>query len=79
MNGFGRAAGVLREAIAGRAFPAASVEVGSREAVLWREAFGTLTYAADAEETTPETIFDLASLTKIICTATLAMRAVTCE
>lgn len=76
MSPFGRAADILREAIAAHAFPAASVEVGTRESVLWGEAFGTLTYAADADATTTGTVFDLASLTKIICTATLAMRAV---
>ena len=76
MSRFGRAAAILREAIAARAFPAAAVEVGSRDAVLWRDAFGTLTYAADADAATTDTIFDLASLTKIICTGTLAMRAI---
>ena len=76
MTAFARAAAVLREAIGARAFPAASVEVGSREAVLWREAFGHLTYEAAAEDTSTETLFDLASLTKVICTTTLAMRAV---
>lgn len=76
MSPFGRAAEVLREGIASRAFPAASVEVGSREAVLWREAFGTLTYSDVSDPATPDTIFDLASLTKVISTATLAMRAI---
>jgi CubicO group peptidase (beta-lactamase class C family) len=76
MTSFGPAADVIRHGIAARVFPAASVEVGSREAVLWRDAFGTLTYATGAPATTPETIFDLASLTKVICTATLAMRAI---
>jgi CubicO group peptidase (beta-lactamase class C family) len=76
MISFGAAREVIRDAIAARAFPAASVEVGSRDAVLWREAFGTLTYGLDAPDTTIDTIFDLASLTKVICTATLAMRAV---
>lgn len=75
MSAFRTAASLLRDGIARHAFPAASVEVGSRDAVLWREAFGTLTYATDADPATPETIFDLASLTKVICTATLAMRA----
>lgn len=76
MNPFGRPTEILREAIAGRAFPAASVEVGSRDAVFWRGAFGALTYAPDADPASPETIFDLASLTKVICTATLAMRLI---
>ncbi|HJR60381.1 MAG TPA: serine hydrolase domain-containing protein [Vicinamibacterales bacterium] len=76
MTAFARAADVLREGIAARAFPAASVEVGSRETVIWRAAFGTLTYDEDAAPAAVDTIFDLASLTKIISTATLAMRAI---
>ncbi|HEY0876105.1 MAG TPA: serine hydrolase domain-containing protein [Vicinamibacterales bacterium] len=76
MSAFRRAAGILREGIEARAFPAASVEVGSREVVHWREAFGTLTYAPGSDPATTDTIFDLASLTKVISTATLAMRAI---
>jgi CubicO group peptidase (beta-lactamase class C family) len=76
MTSFALATDVIRTAIAARAFPAASVEVGKRDAVLWNEAFGTLTYERGSPPTTPETIFDLASLTKVICTTTLAMRAV---
>jgi CubicO group peptidase (beta-lactamase class C family) len=73
---FPSVAAILREAIAGRAFPAASIEVGRAGGPIWRDGFGTLTYDPDAAATTPDTIFDLASLTKVIATATLAMRAV---
>jgi CubicO group peptidase (beta-lactamase class C family) len=66
----------MARAIASRAFPAAAIEVGHRDRVLWNAAFGRLTYAADAAATTPDTIFDLASLTKVIATATLVMRAI---
>ena len=76
MRPFARAAAVLREAHADGAFPAAAVEVGSREAVFWRDAAGRLSWHPDALETTRDTIFDLASLTKVISTTTLAMRAV---
>ena len=76
MTSFGRAATILRDAHLDGAFPAASVEVGSREAVFWRDAVGRLSWNPDAPETTRETIFDLASLTKVIATATLVMRAV---
>ncbi|MEO6238318.1 MAG: serine hydrolase domain-containing protein [Vicinamibacterales bacterium] len=69
-------ASIIQRAIASRAFPAAAVEVGRRDGVLWTAAFGRLTYAPDAAVTTPDTIFDLASLTKVIATATLMMRAV---
>jgi CubicO group peptidase (beta-lactamase class C family) len=43
---------------------------------MWTEAFGQLTYAADAPETTPATPFDLASLTKVIATTSIAMSLV---
>ena len=73
---FDRAAEILLHGILDRAFPAASVEVGRMEHVLWRRAFGALTPEPGAPATTDDTIFDLASLTKVIATTTLAMRAV---
>src|SRR5947208_2307492 len=76
MERFGDAAGLLQRAISSHAFPAASVEVGRADGVAWRAAFGRLTYAEDAPRATEETIFDLASLTKVIATTTLAMQAV---
>jgi CubicO group peptidase (beta-lactamase class C family) len=44
--------------------------------VLWSGAFGRLTYADDAAPVTAETVYDLASLTKVIATASRAMQAV---
>ena len=70
------AAEILLHGILDRAFPAASVEVGRRDRPLWRRSFGALTYEPDAPETTNDTIFDLASLTKVIATTMLVMRAV---
>jgi len=66
----------VRDAIAARAFPAAVVEAGRLEGPRWTGAFGRLTYDRDAAEVTGDTVFDLASLTKVVCTATLAMRAI---
>jgi CubicO group peptidase (beta-lactamase class C family) len=76
MTTFDTAAALIAGGIRDRAYPAASVEVGRRDAVLWCEAFGTLTYDVDAANTETSTIFDLASLTKVIATATLLMQAV---
>jgi CubicO group peptidase (beta-lactamase class C family) len=73
---FERARQLLRDAIAARAFPGACVEVGAPDDVLWREAFGRLTYEADAAPVERGTIYDLASLTKVIATTTIAMRLV---
>ncbi|HXW06056.1 MAG TPA: serine hydrolase domain-containing protein [Vicinamibacterales bacterium] len=70
------AAGVLREGVADRAFPGAVLEVGRSREVVRREAFGALTFGRGAPPTRLDTIFDLASLTKVIATATLTMRAV---
>jgi CubicO group peptidase (beta-lactamase class C family) len=67
---------VIERAIASRAFPAATIEAGRRDGVLWRAAYGRLTYAPEAPATTAETMFDLASLTKVIATTTLVMRAI---
>jgi CubicO group peptidase (beta-lactamase class C family) len=71
--GAGPARQVLAGAIATRVFPAAVAEVGDARRVLWREAFGRLTFEADAPSTNDATIFDLASLTKPIATTTLIL------
>jgi CubicO group peptidase (beta-lactamase class C family) len=73
---FGSVAALIGHAIERRAFPGAAIEVGNATGPLWRHAAGTLSYDADALPVSEETIYDLASLTKVIATATLAMRAV---
>jgi CubicO group peptidase (beta-lactamase class C family) len=73
---FAGARAVIQSGLASRAYPAAVVDVGSRGGVAWREPFGALTYDRDAARCTGETIFDLASLTKVIATAPIAMRAI---
>jgi len=73
---FAQAAAVVREAVAARAFPAAVAEVGRSDGPIWTAPFGRLTYDTDAPEATAGTVFDLASLTKVIATTTLTMRAV---
>jgi CubicO group peptidase (beta-lactamase class C family) len=73
---FGGVAALLRETVASRATPAVAVEIGSASAALWRDVAGTLTYDAGAPQANAETIFDLASITKVMATASLAMRAI---
>jgi CubicO group peptidase (beta-lactamase class C family) len=67
---------VIERAIRDRAFPGAVVETGGRACARWSEAFGALTYADDSPRVALDTIYDLASLTKVIATTTQAMRAV---
>jgi CubicO group peptidase (beta-lactamase class C family) len=67
---------VIRAAIAHLAFPGAVVEVGEATRPIWTEAFGRFTSGSGSPPVTLDTIFDLASLTKVISTAPLLMRAV---
>ena len=67
---------VLDQAIAERAFPAAVIEVGTAGQMLWRQAFGTLTFDIDSLPASDDTIFDLASLTKVIATTPIVMQQV---
>jgi CubicO group peptidase (beta-lactamase class C family) len=73
---FAAASAIVREAIAGGAFPAASIEVGHAAGPIWRYATGRLTYDAEATPVDEATVFDLASLTKVLATTTLIMRAI---
>lgn len=74
MREFDQARRILISAT-GQAFPAAVLEVGRRQGLVWEEAFGRVAADSDAPPATLDTIFDLASLTKVIATTTLAMVA----
>lgn len=67
---FSTVTAVLDRAIANRAFPGAVVEIGRRGGVVATLARGSQTYAAQAP-VTPTTIYDLASLTKVLATTAL--------
>lgn len=56
-----------------RAFPGGVLAVGDREGLIHLHPFGRLTYDEDAPPVTAATIYDLASLTKVIATTTMAM------
>jgi len=64
---------VVEQGIADQAFPAAAVDVGTAGGAQWQGAFGRLTYDDASPPCTAETIFDLASLTKVIATTSIAM------
>jgi len=63
---------ILREARADSAFPAATVAIGRHGTVVLSEAVGTPSWVTDRRVTTRD-IFDLASMTKVVATTTLAM------
>jgi len=70
------AARLLDEAVAAGAFPCAVAEAGTTEAPLWQHVTGRLSWDADAPPAQAATVFDLASLTKVLATTTIAMRLV---
>ena len=76
MPHFAEAASIILRGVEQRAFPAAVVEVGTPGGLLWKQAFGRLEYEPEAPPTREDTVFDLASLTKVIATASLMMRLV---
>ena len=76
MRDFTAAERILEDAIGKRVCPAAAAEVGTGSQRLWQHATGRLTFDAESPPATLDTIFDLASLTKVIATTTLAMRHV---
>jgi CubicO group peptidase (beta-lactamase class C family) len=67
-----RARRVLEDAVAARVFPGGLVEVGTSSGPLASLAVGSLTYETDSPAVCVSTVYDLASLTKVLCTATLA-------
>jgi len=75
-HSFAGARQVLERAITVKAFPAAVVEVGTAHRPLWRQAFGHLSLDVEAADTREDTVFDLASLTKVLATTPLIMQRV---
>ena len=64
---------VVNKAIEDKAFPGAVVLVWKDGNILFEKAFGRFTYDTSSAKVTINTIYDLASLTKVIATTTAAM------
>jgi CubicO group peptidase (beta-lactamase class C family) len=76
MSAFPLARHLLDQAIADGVAPCAVAEVGDRSGAMWRTAVGRLTRDGTAPEASDDTVFDLASLTKVLATTPCAMRLV---
>jgi uncharacterized protein YbbC (DUF1343 family)/CubicO group peptidase (beta-lactamase class C family) len=74
--GFAPIAPLVEAAIARHDLPGAVVLVGRGDAVLYRQAFGQRAVRPSPEAMTEDTIFDLASLTKVVATTTSVMKLV---
>ena len=64
---------VLQKAIAERAFPGCAYGVLAGDTVVLIGALGRFTYDDGAQEMTPATVFDLASVSKVVATTAMAM------
>jgi CubicO group peptidase (beta-lactamase class C family) len=67
---------VLEQAVADSAFPGAIAVVGTRDRVLVEYAAGRIDTAADAPPPDTRTLWDLASLTKVVATTSAMMQLV---
>jgi beta-N-acetylhexosaminidase len=72
-DGLAEADRVVEGAVAARAFPGAVLAVGKDGVLAHLRAYGRLSYDDDAAPVATDTIYDLASLTKVVVTTTMAM------
>jgi CubicO group peptidase (beta-lactamase class C family) len=70
---FATAYRVLEEAIATRAFPGCTFGVSAGGEIVLQDALGRFTYDEDASAISAQTIYDIASLTKVVSTTAMAM------
>ncbi len=64
---------IINEGIQQRAFPGASLLINMNGKTIYKKGFGKFTYDVDSPDVKTSTIYDLASLTKVIATTTAAM------
>ena len=70
---FRNACAILDQAIAARAFPGCALAVTLRGELIAHHAFGRFTFDSAAPLVAPDSIFDLASVSKAVATTTMAM------
>jgi serine-type D-Ala-D-Ala carboxypeptidase len=70
---FAEAFRILRQAVSTGAFPGAATAVSWRHELIALQGFGQLTYDAESARVSARTIFDLASVTKVLATTAMAM------
>lgn len=71
--GFADVRAILEKAIGERVFPGAAYGVLHGGSIVALDAVGRFTYEADSPAVLPDTIFDLASITKVLATTAAAM------
>ncbi len=64
---------VVRRGISAGGFPGAAVIVGRRGAIVWERGYGTLDWRSGVAVDAERTMYDMASLTKVVATTAAAM------
>ena len=65
---------IMRSALADSAFPAAELCVVKDHVIVYNKAFGRYTYDVNSPQTNLQTMFDMASLTKVVATTSAVMK-----
>lgn len=72
-NNFNKVDLLMESAVKDSVFPAGVLLFGKKNQVLYNKAFGHFTYEKDSKEVTTNSIFDLASVSKVVSTTSAAM------
>lgn len=67
---------VIQDAVKSQLIPGAVLEIGNAQTVLYRHAYGSRALIPQNEPMTEDTVFDVASLTKVIATTSALMKLV---
>lgn len=70
---FSAAYSVLEEAIRSQAFPGCAFGVLHKDEIVLMDSLGSFTYDTGARAVQPTTVYDIASVTKVVCTTAAAM------
>jgi CubicO group peptidase (beta-lactamase class C family) len=70
---FSSAFSIIEAAIADRVFPGSSIAVMHRRRLVALKAIGLFTYDSDSPRVAPDTLYDVASVSKVVATTTVAM------
>ncbi|RPI13314.1 MAG: class A beta-lactamase-related serine hydrolase [Ignavibacteriae bacterium] len=65
---------IITDAISVRAFPSAVLVVGNSKGMIYQNTYGRLTYDEDEKTASFNTLYDLASVTKVIATTSAVMK-----
>jgi len=73
-NDFSKAEDIITQSIAKNYFPGAQLIVGDDDKIIYEKSFGNFTYDEFSPAVTDESVYDLASLTKVIATTSAIMK-----